>query len=241
MNTIKILTSDVKNIVNSEMIPNVKKLNEIYDYFIFSQGNKLSCSVTAPISMIEYLRQKEGRKNEKLSVSFLYHNCLNEENKKTNSTLKASTVIHELITHGTCSQSKWSDNDEEKEPNHEAILDAITRIKHCNVEILEQSIDCIKYIIGFCERPIVCILDITNKNVFINDKETIQRNKNEKNVISRHSILLIGYDDIEKIYWFQNSYGENWGFNGFGKISYDCISLFKLMYSMDESCLKSFY
>ena len=221
--------------------PPTKKLFEEYDYFIFDQGHNLSCPVTSPISMIEYLRQKEGKKCEKFSVGFLYHSSLINEGKNKISGLKATTVIKTLLDNGTCLQEKWSsENNFKSEPTYEAVLDALTRIKHCNIECIDNDLETIKYIIGFCERPAVTIFNMIDEDVFSleNSKTIIQPGPIDSEIVNRHSVLLVGYDDEEQVIYFQNSYGPSWGFNGFGKFSYSCISRFQLIYSMDESCLK---
>lgn len=218
------------------------KLNEIYSYFIFDQGHNLSCSITAAISLIEYLRQKEGKKFEKLSVSFLYHEVMLTEGISKNIGLKASSVIKALLKNGTCSQQKWlSSQNALLEPSEDAVLDALSRIKHCCIELIDTSIETIRYIIGFCERPIVAILNIYDKKRFYTMEtsyDIVVPPKNSSDLSDKHSILLVGYDDNEKVIYFQNSYGNEWGNCGFGRISYDYIPFFSLLYSMDESCIK---
>lgn len=216
--------------------PASKKLNEIYDYYIFDQGMNLDCAVAAAISLVEYLRQKEGKKCEKFSVSFLYHNLLNKS--RLNSGFKASTVLDTLLKKGVCTNSLWSEKNSLIKPSYEAIIDGFSRIKNCNIEYIENSIECIRYIIGFCERPIVALLNIYD---FMSFKCGVKIDKPKKLdvICAKHSVLLVGYDDDKKIIYFQNSYGTGWGKNGFGELSYDYISCFGILYSMDESCIKS--
>ena len=39
-----------------------------------------------------------------------------------------------------------------------------------------------------------------------------------------HAVSIVGFDDAEKAWIFRNSWGEDWGEGGFGKIAYDDIS-----------------
>ena len=39
-----------------------------------------------------------------------------------------------------------------------------------------------------------------------------------------HAICLIGYDDSKRAFKFINSWGSDWGLNGYGWISYDLIN-----------------
>lgn len=51
------------------------------------------------------------------------------------------------------------------------------------------------------------------------------------NLLGGHCIILIGFDDNTKYYKFINSWGSNWGENGFGYLPYDFI---KSEYLSDE-------
>lgn len=222
--------------------PNSSFLNKIYKYFIFNQHTNLCCSVTAVVSLIEYLRQKDGKDLEKFSVSFLYHNSLLMEGIMKNSSIKTKSVLNAIMNSGTCLQEKWSSlNDFKLKPSEEAIRDSLFRVKRCNIENIEPSIETIKYIIGYCKRPIVVILTLYQPNALSKDKSKFifHHPVDISKIYDKHSILLVGYDDSEKYLLFQNSFGEEWGYDGFGKISYDYIPLFSLLYSMDESCIKN--
>lgn len=220
-------------------------LDKLFKYFIFDQSSQLLCSVTAAISLIEYLRQKDGLSFEKFSVGFLYHQAMlvnSDLRSASKSGLKASSVVTALIEYGTCTQDLWSSNDVKIKPNEIAILDALSRIKHCNIENIEPCIETIRYTIGFSQRPIVTIMPIYDKKTFFGkytSYNTITIPLLDQRIEDRHSILLVGYDDDEKVIYFQNSYGYEWGNRGFGRISYDFIPYLILMYSMDESCIKS--
>lgn len=225
--------------------PNEIHLNKEFDYFIFDQNDLLICSVTAAITLIEYLRQKDGKKCEKFSVGFLYHNAIldNKDFKQSQTVgLKASSVLSAILKYGTCSNDKWSNLDPFNNPNNDAIVDALSRIKHANIENIEACIETIRYIIGFCKRPIVATLNIYNKHKFFKkdtSTDIIHAPLLNQIIEDRHSIVLTGYDDEERIIEFQNSYGKEWGNEGFGRISYDYIPFFGILYSMDESCIKA--
>lgn len=42
-----------------------------------------------------------------------------------------------------------------------------------------------------------------------------------------HAIILVGYDDDKKVFTFKNSWGTSWGFQGYGKISYNYIKNYR--------------
>lgn len=43
------------------------------------------------------------------------------------------------------------------------------------------------------------------------------------NFIGGHAITFVGYDDSTKLVKFRNSWGENWGVNGYGYMTYDYL------------------
>ncbi len=47
---------------------------------------------------------------------------------------------------------------------------------------------------------------------------------NNENILGGHAIIAVGYDDNSKMFKFANSYGRNWGKNGYGYISYDYLT-----------------
>lgn len=234
-----------KEDVNIFECPNEIHLNKEFDYFIFNQNNLLICSVTSAITLIEYLRQKEGKKCEKFSVGFLYHNAMitNKDFKISQTIgLKATSVLSAILKNGTCLNDKWSNLNPFSKPSDEAIIDALSRVKHTNIENIEPCIETIRYIIGFCKRPIVATMNIYNKHRFFcknTSFDIIDSPQSDEKIEDRHSIVLTGYNDNERIIEFQNSYGCDWGNGGFGRISYNYIPYFSILYSMDESCIKS--
>ncbi|MFZ3229719.1 MAG: C1 family peptidase [Pseudobdellovibrio sp.] len=47
--------------------------------------------------------------------------------------------------------------------------------------------------------------------------------QNNKVSCSAHAVLIVGYNLEKKIFTFKNSWGEDWGNNGYGSISFDYI------------------
>ena len=203
--------------------PRSIRLNEIYQYKIRNQGNNNSCVINATITLIEYIRQMQGLPFVILSTSFLYH-FSSKENKTTKNGVKTISVIKSLLTHGVCENKRWSSVfDVNIKPSCEALMEAISRISNTTIEIIPNSIDVIKYIIGYCKRPIVAVIPLNGDEFIFN-----------------HSVVFVGYNDDTETIIFQNSYGEEWGDGGFGEFSYTDINSIVNMFSMDETCIKSF-
>lgn len=227
-NILYIQESDIQSLL--DVIPNNEHLNLIYKYYIRDQKNRNTCIINATLSLIEYLRQLEGYEYTILSSSFLYHFSVKEEIDRYNSYNKNSgihtiSVLKSLLRNGVCDQKRWeSVFDFNIKPSSKAILNALSRLKDCNIEVIPNSLNVIKYVIGVTKRPIVAVVPS-------NIDDTGELNA------ENHSVLLVGYDS-EYIY-YQNSYGESWGDRGFGKFSVSLVDIIVNMYTLDQTCLKS--
>lgn len=52
----------------------------------------------------------------------------------------------------------------------------------------------------------------------------VPRPKGGEKTIGGHAILLVGYDDANEVFLFQNSWGTVWGDDGFGRLHYDYVT-----------------
>jgi len=68
--------------------------------------------------------------------------------------------------------------------------------------------------------PILVSLDITDKWGYAPDGRVPVPEPDDV-FIGSHSVLLVGYDDSSAGFKFQNSWGAEWGDNGFGHIGYE--------------------
>lgn len=41
-----------------------------------------------------------------------------------------------------------------------------------------------------------------------------------------HAVLLVGYDDVQKVFMFKNSWGPKWGLEGYGFVSFDHVDAY---------------
>ena len=84
-----------------------------------------------------------------------------------------------------------------------------------------RTLDECKRVMG-AERPlpILVSLDITDKWGYAPDGRVPVPEPDDV-FIGSHSVLLVGYDDSSAGFKFQNSWGAEWGDNGFGHIGYE--------------------
>lgn len=188
----------------------MKLLITKYSHRIINQKSINCCCPIVIITLIEYLIQKDFNKLEKLCHTNLYMKCLVEYKLPYNSTLSVNQVVN-------C-YNKYND---------------------LKVQIYdkESTLENIKYIIDNLDQPCATILDVYEYNSIslYNSRKVINLPKCTDNVFLSHSILIVGYNDEEKYLVFQNSFGEEWGYNGFGLISYDYITKFRKIYTLKFS------
>lgn len=111
-------------------------------------------------------------------------------------------------------------------------------------------IDEIKYFINN-DIPVVFGLNTydslweSNQNNFLGNL-TLPQNKKKND--GQHAMILVGYDDINRRFWFQNSHGTDYGINlysekreesnnGFGYLPYDYLFAYKL----DDTTIDNIY
>lgn len=240
MLNVKDLISDkyiVSNITKSDIplleIPNSQYLNKIYKYYIINQGNNNLCASSTAVSLNEYLLQHDGYDFHKLSTAYMYYNTrhkMNCDGKNVGSV--PPTIIDTLFTKGLCEQEKWNFTPEHIDaiPPEEVFLKASSNIRDTIVELIDIDLTVIKYIIGVCKRPIVasiCLSKRFYKGLGIIEPEI------DKYSSGHHSILLVGYDEESLI--IQNSWGDEWGENGFGRLSYKYINYIYKLWSLKKS------
>lgn len=228
---IYIKSVDIQNFI--EEFPESVSLHEMYTFRIKNQKSYNSCAIMALTSLIEYLRQIDGKEFIPLSENYIFYNCVQLVGNPNISGFKTYSVINLILTKGACYQKRWRTIfDANIKPSNQIILESISNIKDTEIEIIDIHLDCIRYILGFCKRPIVANIKFTDGCKCI---------ENDNQSFFNHSVLLVGYDDKKQIIIYQNSYGEKWCNNGFSEITYDYIKYINSLFSMTESCIKSFY
>ena len=82
------------------------------------------------------------------------------------------------------------------------------------------------------QRSVVITLKVSPN--YINDKtgaitynqEIDQKCQRQEIPCGGHAVLLVGYNPEKKVFLFKNSWGPNWGQNGFGFVSAEHVDLF---------------
>lgn len=192
----------------------------------FDQGRLGSCVAQATSAAIQFDRYKQRKISYKPSPLFIYYNAralqgqINED-AGTSVTAAMKTVNHD----GACSESNWTYNISKfaVKPSAKAYKEALKAqvigYYRLNNTLAEMK-GCLAE--GF---PFVC--GVTIYGSFISHTTAVSGDvsipaKTEP-LLGGHAILIVGYDDATGKFIGRNSWGTNWGKQGYFTIPYEYL------------------
>jgi C1A family cysteine protease len=190
-----------------------------------NQGSLKSCSANALVSALEYLENIEKQKFNDLSRLFVYYNARMIENSiEQDSGIQIRDGIKALQTYGVCQEKTWpyiiSDfkkepiSDSYQEANDHRIVSA-ERITSFN-DMLQCLSEGYPFVFGFIAYDSFQSSEVAQTGALGMPKS------NEKKV-GGHAVLAVGYDNDKQIFKIRNSYGSNWGVNGYFTMPFDYL------------------
>lgn len=218
--------------------PEKSELHKKYVNHVYNQRNIQMCESCAWISFIEYMRQIEGFTFKRFSIFYLYYYARIADDKKGKNAPITTRSILTSLPEGVPPDEYWPFDFTlcDKEPPLDVVLEAKRRVHPAVFEKIEISLETIRYVLGTCGKPLVCNIRITRQNLNANQRNII---KDIPGDLKIHCVLLVGYDDREECFIFQNSFGSSWGFSGFGKLHYSFIDRMSNCYTMTSACIKA--
>ena len=187
-----------------------------------------SCLPHALISVFEYFLKNNGEAVPDLSELFLYYNARarkGDVSVDAGSTLQAAMAS--LCEQGICLEQFWPYEEEKfaEKPSDEAYADAAHRkVKTAlNVSIKDENAIRSALSDGF---PVLVSIKLfesftTGANGFIPIPDDGEKQSDKH---GSHAIVLCGYSDKEKIFIARNSWGRDFGDNGYCYIPYAYIT-----------------
>lgn len=224
----KLFTEDYAVTDVTELPPSI----DLRPYFsaIRDQGNQGSCTSFSMVSVYEYFIRCANKANVDLSEAFVYFNSREidgETDKDCGSTFYNAVLA--LQQKGVCIEELCVYNDKEYNvrPSDEAYNEGRNRIvkEAKNVRI---NINDIKYALSQ-RLPVIISVKvydsiINNINGFIQLPTSTNQKKE-----SYHAMVICGYSDSEGYFIVRNSWGKNFGDNGYCYLPYAYIRESKLL------------
>lgn len=193
---------------------------------IRSQGQQGSCLSHSLVAVMEYFMKQNNVPSPDLSEQFLYYNARKEanmENENAGTNVVASVAT--LIRDGICSEEMWPYTEEALyvEPSKEAYDDAQLRkvVKAYNVPNDIETIKAVLaegYPVVFAVRLFNSFTDGLNGFIPMPSKEDLQSERDDQH--SLHAMVLCGFNEENKVFKVRNSWGTDFGDNGYCYLPY---------------------
>ncbi len=201
---------------------------------IKSQGLQGACTAFSLVSIFEYFLNKSLKLTVDLSEAFLYYNarkidghCNEDEGSTFQKIVSAASEV------GLCLEQlcPYKENDYSTEPTEEAYMDGEKR-KVTEAKNLIASIHGVKCALneGYPVVISLKVFDAFKKNV--NGFVELPSKDENSNDDSYHAMVICGYSDKDAYFIVRNSWGTQFGDNGYCYLPYE---LFRLNGYIDAS------
>lgn len=192
---------------------------------IEDQGNLGSCTANAIAGNIEFLEKKDKIPFEDLSRLFVYYNeRIIEHSVNYDSGASLRDGIKTLNTQGICSEKLWPYNISKFKikPTASCYKDALNHkaTSYYRLNTVDQMRICLgdsyPFIFGFSvfesfESDTVATTGIVPMPAM------------DEQLLGGHAVCAVGYNDKEKRFLIRNSWGIDWGDNGYFTMPYAYI------------------
>ncbi len=184
----------------------------------YQQGDINSCTAEATCGAMAFYLPKFNP-----SRLFQYYNervILNTQNSDGGATLSAA--CHAAQNYGICSESLWPYNTTNVivKPDNQCYAKAKTNVLTGFYKIITQQSDTLHLIdlAVAAGKPVLAgvVAYPTFETEYADSCGVIEMPASGEAPLGGHCVLIVGYDKIKNLYIFRNSWGSQWGVNGYG-------------------------
>jgi C1A family cysteine protease len=212
--------------VSTVTLPNNVDLRKLYGTPVEDQGKLGSCTGHAIAEAIEMIDKKNGKNTEISRMFIYYYERLLEGTVNYDSGAYIRDGIKACYTYGAPLESLWPYNISKfrTAPSSPAVQDAAKR----KVTLYERATDfnaCINALSN--GYPVVIGFTVYSSfetgNWWYTTADMPYPNKRSEIVLGGHAVLLVGYNNSTQRFIVKNSWGSNWGDNGYFYMPYQVI------------------
>ncbi|CAF3113827.1 unnamed protein product [Rotaria sp. Silwood2] len=189
-----------------------------------------SCTANSLAGAYEYLLKKRNESNIDVSRLFIYYNGRAKKDQTAAITDKGCSMtnaIEALEEFGTCFESLWpydisSVNVRPPDEAYEQAKDhQITSAFKINIDLHEMK-SCLAQGFPFAfGLRLYKSFDKAGKTGFVPMPNQDEQSRSEH---GRHALLAVGYSDQSRVFIVRNSWGDDWGDQGYCYIPYDYLA-----------------
>jgi len=187
-----------------------------------NQGDLGSCTANALVGNLEFLERQSGKPFSDLSRLFIYYNERAIEGTVNDD---AGAMIRDgvksLVKQGVCSEKKWPYN---------IARFAVKPPAACYKEALSHQVVSYHRILGLQEMrsclaegyPFVFGFTVYTafESSAVAKSGVLNLPKPSEKVLGGHAIMAVGYNDASKRLLIRNSWGDDWGMDGYFTMPY---------------------
>jgi C1A family cysteine protease len=198
-----------------------------WDSLVENQMSLGSCTGNAIANSYELSIKRLYPTNfNELSKLFIYYNArIFEGTTQEDSGASIRDGLKGLHNYGVCKEEIWP-YDISKfnvEPSKESYIEAVKRIipKYEKIKSLDDTLDAVNnnYTVVIGMLVFSSFLDLDKEN------NTLYATENY-DILGGHAVTIVGYDIDQKIFIVKNSFGTDWGINGYFYMSFDYLNTY---------------
>jgi len=187
-----------------------------------NQGSEGTCVAFASVvGLKEFQDKKEYRKLVRLSPRFLYNLCKKFDDIPFEDGTYPRIAMKVLLNYGVCHESFWPYIPKKKgHPRAGADKDAL-KFKIKAYARIKSQLEMKRSLL--VNGPFVAGVQVFNSWFAkgVEGSGLVPMPKRNDNSVGGHAICIVGYDDKSSIFKFKNSWGANWGSDGYGYLPYE--------------------
>ncbi len=190
------------------------------------QGDLGSCTANALAGAVEYLEKRLNDNPERVSRLFLYWNERDfEQAADKDAGAALSDGIKSLKEDGICSEDVWPyDVDNVFDQPHDEAYDAASDHTIDEAHRVKIELHDLRHCLaeGY---PFVFGLQIYSPFEDVGDDGRVALpDPNEHDACGGHAMLCVGYSDADEVFVVRNSWGPEWGDEGYCYVPYEYLS-----------------
>jgi C1A family cysteine protease len=199
---------------------------------IKSQGQQGSCTAHALTSIYEYILKSNKAEKADLSEAFLYYNARKKASTENiDEGSRYDYAVESLVESGICEESlmPYNPDDYTTPPSREAFDNALTRRVRKAVNV-KREINDLKSALedGYPVAISAVLYDSFGQGhkgiVSLPTQNEMESVQNEENKNRYHAMVICGYSDENRLFIVRNSWGTDFGDDGYCYMPYSYIT-----------------